>query len=60
MNTNELNWLQGMHQKDTLVPVRNLQGETVYTIYLADFFKMPDVNFHAAAAVDVYLKSLFN
>lgn len=60
MNANELDWFYEMHKKDTVSPERDMNGETIYTLFLADFFKMPDVNFHDVAMVDAHLKSLFN
>ena len=60
MTTNEMEWLDGMYYKDTIAPGGYLKGEMVYTMYLADFFRVPDVNFRDVALVDVHLKSLFN
>ncbi len=60
MNTNELDWFREMHQEDTLAPALEMQGERIYTLFMADFYKMPEVNFHDVAQVDTHLKSLFN
>src|SRR4051812_12434619 len=42
---NEANWLQGMHQKDTVEPTESVKGERMYTLFMRDFRRMPSVDF---------------
>lgn len=60
MNTNELDWFRGMHFVDSAAPAVDTGGEAIYTLYMADFLKMPDVNYREVASVDLNLRSLFN
>lgn len=60
MNTNKPSWLEGLHKLDTKKPMTAIDGETVYTVYLADFLKMPDVNFWELSKHDVAVRALFN
>jgi hypothetical protein len=38
----------------------SIVGEAVYTIYMADLLKMPDVNFNEVAVVDGHVRALLN
>lgn len=60
MNTNEMEWIHSMQKKDTLAPEERNVGEMIYTLTLADFRKMPDVNFFDIATMDAHVRSLFN
>jgi hypothetical protein len=60
MNVNELEWMRDMHKKDTSIPPVCVDGEIVYTVFLRDFFKMPDVNFLEVAQFDSHVKALLN
>jgi hypothetical protein len=60
MNPINYDWLNGLHARDTRTPERNVEGEVVYTLYVRDFLKMPDVNFECLSSSDACLKSLFN
>ena len=53
-------WLEGMHQLDTVAPPENTQGEKVYTLFLKDFLAMPEVDFKVATATDKSVRSLLN
>jgi hypothetical protein len=60
MNTKNYEWLKGLHAKDTRTPEVCVEGEVVYTLFMRDLIKMPDVNFECLSSVDATLKSLFN
>jgi hypothetical protein len=60
MNTTNYEWLKGLHARDTRVPETRVDGEVVYTLYMRDLLKMPDVNFDCLSRMDASLKSLFN
>ena len=49
-----------MHQTDTRRPFEDWKGERMYTLYLRDFLRMPDVDFVRLAAFDPALRSLMN
>ncbi len=60
MNTQDLYWYQRMHKKDTVKSTENVEGEQIYTVMLADFLRMPDVNFNDVACIDEHVRSLLN
>jgi hypothetical protein len=57
---NEQNWMHEIHRQDTKHPAVNVAHEPVYTVYLKDFLRMPDVNFVELATVDVAIRALMN
>lgn len=54
------NWDEQFEWTDLNQQLYGLVEEEVYTIYMADFFKMPDVDFKELAQLDPYVRALFN
>jgi hypothetical protein len=53
-------WLEGMHQLDTLAPPEEMRGAEVYTLFLSDFLAMPNVDFAVASREDEAVRALLN
>ena len=57
---NKHDWIEGLQNEDRRGPVVNVEGEIVYTVFMKDFLRMPDVDFLAVAQVDPGIRSLLN
>lgn len=57
---NDTRWLQGMHQMDTAKPSSSVAGERMYTLFMRDFLKMPDMDFKSLVRADVAVRALLN
>ena len=53
-------WLNGMHQTDTLAPAGCTEGEAVYTLFMKDFLSMPNVDFSTVSKMDQSVRTLLN
>ncbi|MBV9081009.1 MAG: hypothetical protein JO102_07845 [Elusimicrobia bacterium] len=56
---NDQAW-QDIHRQDTAAPERSTEGEPVYTLFMRDFLKMPNVDFGSLVQIDQQVRSLLN
>ena len=56
----EQNWMSEIHRQDRQVPTQDVGSEPMYTVYLRDFLRMPDVNFLELAVIDPAIRALLN
>jgi hypothetical protein len=57
---NELEWLNDIQWQDLEKPTGSIDGETFYTVYMADFLRMPALDFVDLATIDPSIKALLN
>ncbi|MFN0118702.1 MAG: hypothetical protein ACKVQC_10500 [Elusimicrobiota bacterium] len=55
-----IDWIKEMITTDRHQPLALVANEVMYTVFLRDFYKMPDVNFSELAKEDPFIKALFN
>lgn len=53
-------WDLDLRWKETSFPAQSVQDEEMYTLYLGDFLKMPDLDYRELSKFDAMIKSLFN
>jgi hypothetical protein len=53
-------WATEFQWQDLKEPIEDVNGEKVYTLYMHDFLKMPEVNFQEEALFDASLRALLN
>ncbi len=57
---NELEWLNDIQWQDLQKPAESIEGETFYTVYMADFLRMPTLNFVDLSTIDPSIQALLN
>jgi hypothetical protein len=57
---NKMDWDKQTCWRETSKPLEGVEGEKIYTIFMADFLRMPGVDFTGQSAFDPALLALFN
>jgi hypothetical protein len=57
---NNQSWINQIVWNEKLAPMENLDNEVIYTLYLADFLKMPEVPYKELVEIDLDLRALLN
>ncbi|OVE76126.1 hypothetical protein BVX98_06510 [bacterium F11] len=57
---NELNWIGQIQWQDEAKPLEIPEGQEVYTLYLSDFNRLPDVDYLELIDLDPHIRALLN
>lgn len=57
---NNIDWFHDIQWQDLKQPPEDVRGETMYTVYMADFLRMPYVDFRELATLDPAINALLN
>ena len=54
------NWKCDLQWQEVSRPLKSVEGEDIYTLYIEDFLRLPDVNYGELAALDPHVQALLN
>lgn len=57
---NDQSWINDIQWDDDVMPVEPVGDEEIYTLQMADFLRMPDVDFKELASFDPHIRALMN
>jgi hypothetical protein len=57
---NDTDWFHDIQWQDLKQPTEDIRGEAMYTVFMADFLRMPYVDFRELATLDPAIRALLN